>query len=234
MCTSLAKIVVPAFAAALASLGASHAHAANVTINTLLNGPITDGLDATGDNAGVTPFLFLDSNQPGAIASVNSLTLNLSHTYAGDLFLTLRYLPAGFAISDPAAPFIDATLFDQINDGDFTLSNNLDGTYSFSNAATQTLQSAAQPDNDSATILPGTYLPSEFYLQGGSTVVVDLTAAFAGQMLSGGDFFLIFQDFYQGDAGTLNSASLNLTIAPEPASLAALGLAGCAMVRRRK
>lgn len=234
MPVSFVKLLSAAAVIGLAS--AMPAFGDPVSINTVLNGPFAD---ATGDPADPAPggsaFLFFDGNQPGTIQSVQSVTLNLSHTYVGDLQVLVRYLPNGFTISDPNAPYIDATLFDSINDGEFTYSNNLAGTYSFTSQPLSTLQAAVLSDDDDALIPAGTYAASDFYLTGDPAESVDLSAAFAGKTLADGDFYLIVFDYGVGDTGSLTSATLNLTTAvPEPGSIAALGLTGAALVRRRK
>lgn len=214
--------------------------AGTVTVNTLLNGPLNDGGDVSGLNPGITAFAFFDGDQSGPITSVDSVTLNLQHGYAGDLAVYLRYLPNGISISDPSG-FIDAPLFDYINGYDpdddefYGVSDVFSGNYSFTNSASQTIQAAALPD-DRALITPGSYLPSGYYADGDGPAVIDLSSTFAGQTLAGGSFYLIVVDYFRGDAGVLNSASLNLTLAnvPEPTSVAAIGVVGAMLGRRRK
>lgn len=225
--------------AAMAAFGSS-AMAGQVQLNAtgtmLFDSP---GSDLNGDPIpGVTPLLFFDSNNSEVIQSIQGVTLNgISHTYVGDLTVALRFQPANIAL-----PFTDAILFSRINDGtvdddDFVVTegNNLDGTYGFSDSANLTIQTAAGPADDDADIAEGTYRPSDFYAEGDPAAFVNLTNTFAGLNLADGTFILVIADYGPGDTGTIGSATLDLTTVavPEPTSIAALGLIGGLMVRRR-
>lgn len=204
---------------------------ADSVVLTAPGGPIADRV---GTTAGTTFFDYADNDSPSVVQSIESVTLNgFSHSYAGDLIVELVFFP-----DDLAADPIEAILFENVNDGDFTgpfvYENNFGGNYSFSNAAAATLQESIPTNDTNATVPAGTYLPSEFYFGGDDALVVDLSATFAGVNLSEGTFSLFFNDVGIGDTGSLGGATLNLTTAvPEPTSIAALALAATALVRRR-
>jgi PEP-CTERM motif len=183
--------------------------------------------DANGEEPVESNFTFADDDTPQTVTSIERVTLTgLTHDYVSDLYVALVWQP-----DDPLAEQIQATLFDGINDGEFFLASGAAGDYSFTDTAVETFQEGGQ---NGILVMPGTYRPTDFYLQGESFTHPDLDALFAGVDLSMGQFMIHIEDAAAPDSGVLLSATLELTtVVPEPTSLAALGLAG-ALVRRRR
>jgi PEP-CTERM motif len=204
--------------------GATSLASADAVTLTAAGGPLVDRVGTTN---GIAVFDYVDDDSASIVQSIESVTLTgLTHTWSSDLQAILVWFP-----DDPLASLIQVDLFDGLNDGVNFSSNPLNGTYSFTDEATATLQSVVP----AAGVVPGgTYAPASFYIEGTAPAINDLDAAFAGVDLSAGTFGVAFIDFVGSDTGALVSATLNLTtVVPEPTSLAALGLAG-ALVRRRR
>ena len=216
---------------AIASLGLLAGSASALTLNAV-GGPL---IDNDGVDNGIAIFELIDNNTPQTISSIESVTLTgLTHTYVSDLDVLLVYFP-----DDVNAQGTGAFLFSGLNNGTDFLSNNLNGNYTFSDDAPtpNTLQAAAQPNSNNATVPSGTYRPSGFYSQGGATAIENLDVELAGLDLSTGSLYIYIEDFEPGDTGALTSATVSLTttpVVPEPTSLAAIAIGAAAMLRRRR
>ena len=141
------------------------------------------------------------------IADVSVTLNNITHTWVGDLVITLSN--GSTSVDLIARPGFTGTGFGS--------SGDLNGTYTFVDGG------AAFP-----TTLTGTQI-----VPAGSYAPVTPLSAFAGQS-SSGNWTLSVQDNAAGDTGALGSWTLNLTAVPTPGAAALLGLAGVAGLRRRR
>ena len=173
-------------------------------------GTLLDG--ATGSPATTTFTIFVPPDPDGhdVIYAMVDVTLNISHTYVGDLLITLTG-PGGQV----------ATLFDRPGypQSTFGNSDNLDGIYVFEDFQPQLPESAGAPGG---VITPGTYGTS------GPGFLFD----FDGTVKTG-VWTLSITDHAGGDTGTLHGWSITMTnLVPSPSAMGLLGLGGLVAARR--
>jgi len=149
----------------------------------------------------------------GALFSQNSVTLDLSHSWIGDLTITLEH--AGVTV----------TLLDQVGVPADTFGSpaNFNGVYTFADSG---LSWSDYEDSDESTLfdLPeGVY---ELNNTDGSSL-----SDFAGLDVNG-DWTLTIRDAQEFDTGELTEWSFE--IIPAPSAAAIFGLAGVAATRRRR
>ncbi len=162
-----------------------------------------------------------------AITGVSVILHDFTHTWAGDLVVTLTHVDSGAS----------ATLFERIGrvTSGFGDSSNFSGTYMFHDAAAGDLWGAALLAANSDAIIPGgEYQPSGFENAAASLAV------FAG-LSSASEWRLSITDMAAGDTGTLRMWELSLdgerlVALPTPlgASFAGAGLLAVGGLRRRR
>ena len=161
------------------------------------------------------------------IISDVTLTINMEHSWVGDITATLTHVESGLSID-----LIPAALDDSSNLGIDSGGDNLSpGPYTFSDAGTETIGLAAQAGFSDYEIPLGTYLASD----GTATGAGSLAAIFGGDSTLG-SWRIDFSDSAGGDDGNINGWSINFTSTaiPEPGSMALLGLFGVACYARRR
>jgi uncharacterized protein (TIGR03382 family) len=173
-------------------------------------------VDFAGGVPGVFTSVLNISDNGGIIGDISVELLALSHTWGGDLQISLTS-PAG-------------TMLDLVNRVGFTGSGFGDSSdygadYTFANGGADLW--AAFAAAGAADIVPG----GVYAATGALNASVDLSA-FAGENING-DWTLTITDFAGGDTGSLGGWTLNATI-PTPGAVSLLGLAGLAAVRRRR
>ncbi len=167
-------------------------------------GPGTTG--AFADNDPVGQSFTINVAGSGTIVSFDSLNLDISHTWVGDLFVTLEHNGTTVTILDrPGFP-------------ESAFGNNVDlvGEYNFMDGG------AALPT--AGTAAPGAY--------GLDNIDGSSLADFVGQDVNG-TWTLFVSDNAGGDLGQLNAWSFDATI-PAPGAAALFGLGGLAAARRRR
>lgn len=192
----------PGFVVAVGAVSACRVATAQFDTYTGPGGPIND---FTGQR--FTIFVSQHGN-----ATVEFVTLDISHTWAGDLYIEVRHkTPADYACILMNRPGVPQSRWGN--------SDDLDGVYTFKDGFTPI------PETVGATgfIVPGMYGPH------------------AGQMIrqvvsdSFGEWSLYISDDGGGDVGVLRSWSLTLLdLAPAPSSLGILGIGALVMARRKR
>jgi uncharacterized protein (TIGR03382 family) len=184
---------------------------------------------------GPTPATIPDSNAggvtigSGAVAGTQptiatvSVSLDMVHTWVGDLVATLTYTPTA------GAP-VSIDLFNRIGrvSTGFGDSSNFSGAYVFEDGGAD-IWAAAGAVGDLAVVGPGTYAATG----ANSATALSLNAAFAG-LDSSGTWSLLVADLAGGDLGEIRNASVTITTIPTPGALALLGLGGLVAGRRRR
>lgn len=157
-----------------------------------------------------------------------TLTINMEHSWIGDITATLTHVDTGSVINLIPAALSDSSNLGVDLGGTDTLSP---GLYTFSDAGTETLGTAAAAGASNYEIPLGTYLASD----GTSTGSASLAALFGGESTAG-SWRIDFTDSAGGDDGNINGWSINFTSTaiPEPGSMALLGLFGVACFARRR
>jgi subtilisin-like proprotein convertase family protein len=192
-------------------------------------GTYTSAGGAIPDNAPGGPLIVTFAVTEAGPLQLMDLTLtDLTHTWAGDLIVTLTS-PNG-TVSDimrrPVVPPSTSTVGD---------SSNFGGTYRFIDTGADI--GVALGGGTTAYILPsGDYMASTRAPATATNSNLMLNAIFAGTPVFG-TWTLAISDNAALDTGTLGSATLNISAVPEAGTLAmfGLGLAGLAVgVRRRK
>ncbi len=153
----------------------------------------------------------------------------LSHTWLGDLIVTLTHVESGTT----------ASLFGTVGGGAFGSPAQLNGFYTFNdgvynsgNPAQGNLWQAASDAGFGGTVASGFFYATNNL----SSAYASLNAAFAG-VTSAGTWRLTIIDTYASlDDGVLGKWTISLTgtEVPAPGALALLGLAGLAGSRRRR
>jgi subtilisin-like proprotein convertase family protein len=185
-------------------------------------------LDAGTFDIGVpfTSTIVIGANE---IISDVTLTINMEHSWIGDITATLTHVESGLSIN-----LIPAALSDSSNLGVDAGGTDalVPGAYTFSDAGTQTLGTAAAGGTSSFEIPLGIYLASN----GTATGSASLAALYGGDSTLG-SWRIDFSDIAAGDDGRINGWSINFTSSaaiPEPGSMALLGLLGVACIARRR
>jgi len=200
--------------AAVAALGvlalAASASANDPKSYTGQGGAFNDFVDP---NPGVTRFeIFVPDS--GEIKEMHSVVLNgLTHTWAGDLLITLTHKDTGTTVVLVDRPGVTGGV-------GFGESQDYNGNYTFADGF------APIPDEFGNA---GAALPSGTYgLHTGNAL-----SAFVGEDKFG-VWSLVVTDFAGGDTGALGNWVINMSNVPAPGALALLGLAGVAARRRRR
>jgi subtilisin-like proprotein convertase family protein len=152
-----------------------------------------------------TPAAIPDNSMTGVTSTVNvpdtfavgdvRLELNLTHTFVGDLTITLTH----------GTPSRTATIMERVGGGQYGDDSNFAGLYTFIDSAGQTIWAAADAALDTnSTIPPGSYRAADRYAN-----TVSLRSMFAG-MPATGTWTLHVADTSATDTGTLNSWRLVL------------------------
>ncbi|MBK9734938.1 MAG: hypothetical protein IPO92_08220 [Saprospiraceae bacterium] len=134
----------------------------------------------------------------GNITELKCVTVNLAHTWIGDLVVTLTHVSSGTSVQ----------LFRRLNATgatSFGESSNLDGTYTFC-ATGASFATAGNGGGDAFVIPPDTYAQSSVSLQATPAQNTNTYANFVGLSLSG-DWRLNIADYGASDLGTLRNWS---------------------------
>lgn len=165
--------------------------------------------------------------ETGPLAMVDLTLTGLAHTWAGDLLITLAS-PNGTAASIMRRP--------QGNNGDPALTIGDDtwfgGTYRFIDSGASLGAALA---GGIVSILPSGDYQASTRTVPGFNVPVLLNATFGNTPVLGTWTLQVF-DLGGGGTGSLGSASLNVSVVPEPGTYAlmTLGLVGLTAVARRR
>jgi subtilisin-like proprotein convertase family protein len=192
---------------------------AQATLYTSPGGAI---LDPVG---GVPPPLIINFAvvDPGNVAHIDLTLTGLTHTWAGDLIVTLQKTagPSADIMRRPGASTSTGL-------GD---SSDFGGTYRFIDTGVDPIPAlVALP---STGILPsGDYWATTLGTNTTSGNKVNLDTVFGGT-LAAGTWTLTITDNAGGDTGSVQSATLNVVV-PEPATIGAVGLAAGGLLLRRR
>jgi MYXO-CTERM domain-containing protein len=217
----ISKSLLAACAASSLFVGFS-ASAALVTYNGT-GGPIADATTSASE----TDFDIVISATNMQVNSVVDVTLNgITHTWLGDV---------GMYLLGPNTDVNNAATYSSIMSPPDGESSNLNGNYVMVvDPLKQTIDEVSGPLTTSQNVPSGTYAISGY---GGGTSNGPRTDynAFVGSPLDG-TWTLAVIDFAAPDSGALTNWSITLDVSPipEPASLAAAGLGGLLVVRRRR
>lgn len=207
----MSKITALTAAAGLVVSGA--AFAAGLEIVAGAGGAIPDGVAANTPGA---PFNSSVMTFDGDAISNVWLDLNITHSWVGDLIITLSN---GSSTADIAVRTGQTT---PLGAGD---SSNLLGVYTFQDGGA---------DFWAAAIAAGTTIPTGTYsasTAGGG--LVSLAGVFGGQS-GAGTWTLSITDNFNFDTGSVAGWTLYVETIPTPGAAALFGVAGLAGLRRRR
>ncbi len=215
------KATLTLFPAVACVVALSAASGAMADVFNGTGGPLADN---NGSVNGVTTFSLNVANA-GVVGAFNGITFTtLSHTWVGDLQITLT-LPDATTVS----------IVDRIGvvGSGFGDSSNFLGNYTFADGGADIWAIATIPGNGTSFNIPsGTYAATG----AGSGAAINLNALLAGKSVTG-LWTVTVTDFAGGDTGSLGSWSINVGIVPAPGAIALLmplcGLAGGVGRRRR-
>jgi len=162
-------------------------------------------------DAGAAPGVTTSSltvNEAGLIATMDYVYIDISHTWVGDLLITLSG-PGGASVALINRPGVPANFFGN--------SDNLDGVYFFE------MGGLVFPEDASEAGL----VPQDIYAP------VDNFSRFFNTQKQG-EWTLTITDFAGGDSGVLRGWGFGVTNIPAPGALALMGLGGLAAARRRR
>ncbi|MBL9148310.1 MAG: proprotein convertase P-domain-containing protein [Phycisphaerae bacterium] len=213
-CVSKATIV------AMCGVSLFAVSAANAAVYSGFGGAIPD---SNSGNPGVVSYsITIEDNL--TITGVNAITLKgLSHTWAGDLAITLTG-PDATSVS-----LVNRVGVPNTPSGD---SSNYNGDYAFADSGFSygdgNLWTEASLGDTSYTIRSGTYAASG----AGSGAAINLNALFAGKSLAG-TWTLTISDNASFDTGSLGEWCLDVAVVPAPGAAALFALVGLGGRRRR-
>jgi subtilisin-like proprotein convertase family protein len=227
----MGSIRTQATAALLALLLAGTISAATILTVNGTGGAIPD------NNTFTSSIIISDSNTILSTGQNVTLDLNhLTHTWAGDLSITLEHVGYGGPVS--VVNRVGRWNNGNANDGD---SSNYGGSYSFNNNYTGDLWDAAADRSDGSTIPGGNYYPTSAR----SSRETAFSDVWNGQPVTG-TWILTIKDCAWEDRGWLGSWAIRFGTAdvplppdpvetPEPATTAMLasGMAGLMLLGRR-
>lgn len=169
------------------------------------------------DNATVTSDIIVGPSF--SISDVN-VSLNIVHTWVGDLQVTLTHVPTNTSATIFNRPGFAGTGFGS--------SGDLNGVYNFDGQSANNFWTASAAASGTVVVAPGTYQPHTGGAAGNSS---NTLGVFNG-LNSAGTWRLSIADHATGDTGSLIGWQLELV--PAPGALALLGLAGLVGNRRRR
>ena len=148
------------------------------------------------------------------ITDVNATVRGLTHTWAGDISITLTHNAT------------TATLVNRIgrNASGFGDSSDLGGDYTFDSESVNDIWAAAAATT--GPVPAGTY-----YTSGANSAANNNALAVFNGMDAAGEWKIMITDHAGGDTGSFGGWTLD--IVPEPTSLSLLALGGLALIRRR-
>lgn len=153
-----------------------------------------------------------------ALASINSVSITMAHTWVGDLILTLSN-------GSQTVNLINRT--GRVGSSGFGDSSDLGGTYVFQAVGADFVAAAFAAG---ASVPTGTYASSDMGTANNSSTP---NGFFSGAQAAA-DWTLFASDNAGGDTGGIETWSIDGSPVPEPTTMAALGLGLAAVARRRR
>jgi len=196
---------------------------------TSAGGPIPDGfLVGTVQTPGAPLIVSFNVTESGPLLSLDLTLTGLTHTWAGDLIITLTS-PNGTVASIMRQPVGSLTVLPST----FADSSDFGGNYRFIDTGGSL--GLALNVGPTAVVPSGDYQASTRTGPLSFNVPVLLNTVFANTPLLG-TWSMALTDNAAGDTGALVSATLNVTAVPEPSTYAlmGLGLAGLMVAARRR